>query len=281
VHLYEEHGDALVERLQGMFSFALWDERKRHLLLARDRVGIKPLYYVDTGRALIFASELKAILLDPSVERRIEFAAIDRFLTYYYVPGDTTPLAGVRKLEPGHFLTVDNGRIHIERYWDLEFRAPTGKPTLEQSAEALRELLDRTVRDHMISDVPVGVLLSGGVDSTGILHFASRHARQPLHSFTVGFDGAGFADERPYARLAAKAFGSRHHETTMSAGEFRDLLPLYVWPCTRWPSLHAVAASRFCSRVRAATKHLPATKITATCSRWRLSRIRSVRPAAC
>jgi asparagine synthase (glutamine-hydrolysing) len=228
VHLYEEFGDALVERLQGMFAFALWDDRRQRLLLARDRVGIKPLYYIDTGRALVFASELKAILADPCVERRIDFAAIDRFLTYYYVPGETTPLAGIRKLEPGHRLIVENGRMRTERYWDLEFRTPVAKPSMAQSVEALRELLDRTVREHMISDVPVGVLLSGGVDSTGILHFASRHAKEPLHTFTMGFVGMGVPDERPYARLAAAAFGSRHHETTMSATEFRDLLPLYV-----------------------------------------------------
>lgn len=229
VHLYEELGDACVARCEGMFAFALWDDRRQRLLLARDRVGIKPLYYADTGRAIVFGSEIKSIIQDPSVKRQVDLGAVDRFLTYYYCPGDLAPLAGIRKLAPGHFLTVEGKRVRTTRYWDLAFSTPSRSPTLHESAEALRALLDEVVKRHMISDVPVGVLLSGGVDSTGVLHFASMHAQRPLHTFTMGFAETDVADERPFARLAAGRFGSVHHETTLTAEAFRDFLPDYVW----------------------------------------------------
>jgi len=229
VHLYEEYGDAAVARLQGMFAFALWDARRERLLLARDRVGIKPLYYVDTGKSLVFASEIKSILVDPTVPRELDLAIVDRFLTYYYVPGEATPLSGIRKLLPGHYLTLQGGRLAQTRYWQLQYETPENDESLEASAARLDQLLDDTVRAHMIADVPVGILLSGGVDSSGMLHYASRHANGPLHSFTMGFAGQDVPDERPYARLAAQRFGSVHHETTLSADDFRDFLPDYVW----------------------------------------------------
>jgi asparagine synthase (glutamine-hydrolysing) len=230
VHLYEELGDRCVEKFQGMFAFALWDERRQRLLLARDRVGIKPLYFTNTGRSIVFGSEIKSILADPSVPRSIDWVSIDRFLTYYYLPGERTLIDGIRKLEPGHYLTVQNGKVTITAYWDLTFEQSGGpQPSLEDSAQALRGLLDRSVRSHLISDVPVGVLLSGGVDSSGVLGLASKWATEPLHSFTMGFDGKGVTDERPYARLAAKTFATHHHETTVSAADFCDFLPRYVW----------------------------------------------------
>ena len=228
VHLYEEVGDQCVTRLQGMFAFALWDQRRQRLLLARDRLGIKPMYYTNTGRSLVFASEIKSVIADPSVQREIDLTTVDRFLTYYYAPGDLTLLRGIRKLDPGHYLTVEGGRVTTTRYWDLAFPTPRSS-SLEDSAQDLADLLSETVKRHMVSDVPVGVLLSGGLDSTGILHFASLHATTPLHSFTIGFDGSDVQDERPFARLAAQRMGSIHHETTLSAESFRDFLPSYVW----------------------------------------------------
>ncbi len=229
VHMYEEMGDQCVTRFRGMFAFALWDERQQRLLLARDRVGIKPLYYVDTGRALVFGSEIKSLLADTDVERRLNLQAIDRFVTYYYLPGEETLLAGVRKLAPGHFLTVQDGRVSVQQYWELHFDSTLRVQSFRESTEALKELLRDSVRAHMISDVPVGVLLSGGVDSTGVLGCAVEQADQPLHTFTVGFSGENFADERPYARMAAERLGTVHHETSLSAAEFRDFLPKYVW----------------------------------------------------
>jgi asparagine synthase (glutamine-hydrolysing) len=229
VHLYEQEGDHCVARLRGMFAFALWDGRKGRLLLARDRVGVKPLYYASTGRALVFASELKSLLADGEVARNVNPRAIDRFLTYYYLPGTETPFEGVQKLAPGHFLTVEEGSVNLTRYWDLRFERPVHTASFGDAVAELQQLLRRTVADHMISDVPVGVLLSGGVDSTGVLAYAAEHAVAPIHTFTIGFAGAEFADERPYARLASRTFGTIHHETSMSAAQFRDLLPEYVW----------------------------------------------------
>ncbi len=229
VHLYEESGVECISQLQGMFAFSLWDERKQFLLIARDRVGIKPLYYTNTGRALVFASEMKALLADPTVVRRTNVWAIDRFLTYGYLPGNETLLEGIYKLYPGHYLTACRSRIDVQQYWDLHFNESLCGKSFNESAEILQELLRRSVKDHMISDVPVGVLLSGGVDSTGVLRYAVENTDSPLHTFTVGFEGAEFADERPYARLAAQRFGSVHHEMTMTAGDFQDFLPKYVW----------------------------------------------------
>lgn len=229
VHLYEEFGAELVARLRGMFAFALWDERKQFLLLARDRVGIKPLYYSNTGRALVFASEIKSVISDPSVARRINPRAIDRFITYYYLPGNETLLEGVYKLEPGHYLTVSNGSITVKQYWDLHFNAQSNRKSFDEAVESLQALLRRTVNDHMISDVPVGVLLSGGVDSTGILRYAVEQTGKPIHTFTIGFAGEGFADERSYAQLAARRYGTLHQEITMTGKDFLDFFPQYVW----------------------------------------------------
>ena len=229
VHLYEEMGDRCVTQFRGMFAFALWDERKRRLLLARDRVGIKPLYFAHTPHSLVFASEMKSILEDSDVQRQIDQSTIDQFLTYYYVPGERTLLKGIRKLLPGHYLTVEGGVVADHEYWDLPLEsAPTQRSYTEAVAD-LQGLLSRTVKDHMISDVPVGILLSGGVDSTGVLSYAARHAERRLHTFTMGFEGQGFADERPYARLGAAAFATEHHEMSMAAADFRDFLPHYVW----------------------------------------------------
>jgi len=228
VHLYEEMGEKAVERLSGMFAFALWDERRRLLLLARDRVGVKPLYYTNTGKALLFGSEIKSLLMDPSVEVRVNPRAIDRFLTYYYVPGDETIFSGISKLQPGCTLTVSNGRMSVRRYWDLRFDQPKSWNRFEDAVEALQELLARTVRNHMISDVPVGVLLSGGVDSTGVLRYAVEQTDKRIQTFTVGFAGEGFADERPYARMASDRYSTEHQEISINAKEFGTLLPMYV-----------------------------------------------------
>jgi len=229
IHLYEELGADCVARLRGMFAFALWDERRQLLLLARDRVGIKPLYYTNTGKALIFASEIKSLLTDPSVTRRINLRAIDRFLTYYYLPGNETLIQGIYKLDPGHYLIAQNGRIEVKQYWDLRFEISPRWKSFDMAVEALQELLCRSVKDHMISDVPVGVLLSGGIDSTGILRYAVEQTDKPIHTFTIGFSGREFADERPYARLAARRYGTVHQDITMTAEDFRNFLPKYVW----------------------------------------------------
>ena len=229
VHLYEDYGEQCVTHLRGMFAFALWDARQKKLLLARDRVGIKPLYYVQTRDSLLFASEIKAFRADPSVQLELNPQAIDTFLTFLYVPGSETLFRNVRKLDPGHYLVMEDGRVKVSRYWDLKFTAPESNGHFRDSVEALQEMLKQTVRDHMISDVPVGVLLSGGVDSTALLSLAVHETQKKISSFTIGFEGQNFADERPYAKLAAERFGTEHHEMTITAQDFLDFLPKYVW----------------------------------------------------
>jgi asparagine synthase (glutamine-hydrolysing) len=226
IHLYEELGADCVKHLRGMFSFAIWDDRKKTLLLARDRVGIKPLYYMQTATSILFASEVKAILADPTVQAEVEPALIDRFLTYFYMPGEQTLFKSIRKLEPGCYLTVTNGQQQITRYWDLAFNWAERK--FDEAVEELEDLLSQTVRDHMISDVPVGVLLSGGVDSSGVLSFAVENTHRAISTFTVGFEGE-CEDERPFAKLAATAFGAQNYGISISAQQFWDFLPKYIW----------------------------------------------------
>jgi asparagine synthase (glutamine-hydrolysing) len=226
VHLYEEFGESCVDKLRGMFAFAIWDCRNQKLLLARDRVGIKPLYYRLATENIIFASEIKAILGDPEVEAEIQPEMIDRFLTFYYMPGEETLFRGIKKLPPGHYLVASRGEVQIKPYWDLDF-SPVSR-SIKAAEEELLALLEESVRLHMISDVPVGFLLSGGLDSTAMLGFAVGKTEHRLSSFTIGFSDPSVTDERPYARLAAARFGSEHHEMTISASDFADFLPKYI-----------------------------------------------------
>jgi len=227
VHLYEEFGPACVERLRGMFGFAIWDDRNQSLMLARDRIGIKPLYYALTKDSLLFGSEIKAILADSSVAAEVRPEVVDRFLTFYYVPGEDTLFKNIFKLRPGSYMMVSRGNVEIRKYWDLDFN-PTPRSAADAEKELL-EILDEAVRLHMISDVPVGVLLSGGVDSTAMLSFASDKTDHTLGSFTLGFNAVDIPDERPYAHLAAQRYGTEHHEMTISAKDFADFLPQYAW----------------------------------------------------
>jgi asparagine synthase (glutamine-hydrolysing) len=229
VHLYEEFGPACLDKLRGMFGFAIWDGRTGTLFIARDRVGIKPLYYCLTESSLVFASEIKAILADPSIDREIAPELIDRFLTFLYVPGEETLLKGIRKLAPGHYLLARDGQITIRQYWDLQFTESFDGKSAEQAEKELLALLAETVGLHMIADVPVGVLLSGGVDSTGVLSLAVNETGKRISSFTVGFSGEQVTDERPYARLAAEKYGTDHHELTITPEDFAAFLPDYVW----------------------------------------------------
>ena len=253
VHLYEDLGDSFVTRLDGMFALAIWDANSRRLFCARDRVGIKPLYYAVTDDAFIFASEIKSLLADPAVQRTIDQQAIDNFFQFTYIPGERTLLKAVRKLAPGHFLSVKNGEVVQRQYWDLEFGGKPEYSDFDEACHALRSLVKRTVRQHMVSDVPVGVLLSGGVDSTIVLSCATEASGHPVQTFTVGFDEREFEDERVYARMVAEKFGADHHSMTISGSAFGSFLEPYVWhmeePVYEPPAiaLHCVSelASRF------------------------------------
>ena len=229
VHLYEEFGPECVQKLRGMFAFAIWDGNSRTLFLARDRVGIKPLYYYVADSFVNFASEMKAILADPAVIREIAPAVIDRFLTFRYLPGEETLLKNVLKIPPGSYLLVKNGRTQIHKYWDLNFSKPDERPSRQEAEKQLLELLAETVALHMIADVPVGVLLSGGLDSTAVLSFAVEATARKVSTYTVGFSDPGVADERPYARVAADAFKTQHHDITITAADFSECMPRYVW----------------------------------------------------
>lgn len=227
VHLYEELGPDCVNRLRGMFAFAIWDTKNANLLLARDRIGIKPLYYTVSETSIAFGSEIKAILADPEIQRTIDVRQIDKALSFNYLPGEDTLLRNVHKLAPGSYIVVRDGNVRIHKYWDLTFQP--SDLSLPKAEERLAELLDESVRLHMISDVPVGFLLSGGVDSTAMLGLAQGKTEQALSSFTIGFKDPGVVDERPYARLAAQMYGTDHHELTLSSKEFERLLLKYVW----------------------------------------------------
>jgi asparagine synthase (glutamine-hydrolysing) len=229
VHGYEEYGIELLSKLRGMFAFAIWDQNQETLLLVRDRVGIKPLYYTSFDNCLLFASEIKAILQDPCVKPDVNLSCIDRFLTYYYLPGSDTLLKNIFKLLPGHYLIWKDGQVITKKYWDLEFIESEDSRSIHESVVQLRELLRETVRLHMISDVPVGFLLSGGVDSTALLSLAIQETNKDISTFTVGFSGEGFADERRYARLAADAFGTKQYDLTITSRDFGKFLPKYVW----------------------------------------------------
>ena len=229
IHLYEEYGVDCLAQLRGMFTFAIWDEKKRVLFCARDRTGIKPFYYADTGKAFIFGSEIKSLLVNAEIKRDIDLQSIHNFLSFSYPPGTHTLFSGIRKLEPGHYILADAKGIVCRQYWDLKFTGPANWRSIDEAAEALRALMKTTVREHMISDVPVGILLSGGVDSTVVLSCAVEETQKKIHTFTVGFDGADFADERPFAKLAADRFGAEHHAITISPHEFSSFMSSYIW----------------------------------------------------
>jgi asparagine synthase (glutamine-hydrolysing) len=226
VHLFEEYGQDCVRRLRGMFAFAIWDSRNRHLFLARDRVGIKPLYYSHTAEGLVFASEIKSLLTVPEVSRELLPEAVDALWCFRYLPGEITMFRHIKKLLPGHSMDITaDGRLNIRQFWDLNFSESDSYGSLQMAAGSLSELLRDTIRMHMISDVPVGFLLSGGVDSSAVLSFAAGETDREISTFTIGFDGDDVIDERPYARLMANQCHSRHYETTITAGDFWSALP--------------------------------------------------------
>lgn len=217
---YREWGDACVDHLLGMFAFGLWDAPRRRLLLARDRVGIKPLYYSCSAQgepslaapALAFASEPKALLCLPGVDRALDPVALDAYLDLYYVPPPCSMFAGIRQLPPGHVLVWQDGAIAIRRYWDAEPAVIEGR-SLEEWAEIVQPVLEDAILSHTVADVPLGAFLSGGVDSSTIVAVLSEHGHGPVETFCVGYGHEGKSyDERAEARAVAQHFGTRHHE---------------------------------------------------------------------
>ncbi|HVO79511.1 MAG TPA: asparagine synthase (glutamine-hydrolyzing) [Terriglobales bacterium] len=210
LHAFLEWDTACFARLRGMFAVALWTASEKRLVLARDRMGIKPLYFTRRGDDLIFGSELKAILLHPEVERRLSLDGLDCYLSLNYVPCPWTLVDGIEKLPPGHWLEWRDGAVRSEPYWTLPFD-PAPQRTLESAKEELDALLKTAVREHLLSDVPLGVWLSGGMDSSTILHYAAAGAGSRLKTLSISFKGRSF-DETPYMRAVASQYGTDHEE---------------------------------------------------------------------
>jgi asparagine synthase (glutamine-hydrolysing) len=226
LHFYEEYGTGLFEHLRGMFAFGLFDRARRRLLLGRDRFGVKPLFYHDDGRRIAFASELKALMLDPSIPREIDGESVADYLTFQYVPGPRTIWKGVRKLSPAHFLTADASGVRLQRYWTLPTDPDEGHG-VEYYRERLRALLAESVRLRLVADVPLGAFLSGGIDSSVVVAMMTRAVHQPVKTFTIGFEQEDFS-EIEHARTVARHLGTDHHELIVRPSAL-DLLPRLVW----------------------------------------------------
>jgi asparagine synthase (glutamine-hydrolysing) len=225
LHLYEEHGPACVDHLRGMFAFAIWDEKLRRLLLARDRFGQKPLYYAEHDGAFLFGSEIKCILQYPRFPRQIDLEAIHHYLTLQYVPDPWTGFVGIRKLPPAHRLVWQDGRLQLERYWDLAYE-PKWIQAAPELKERLRDTIAEAVRIRLMSDVPLGALLSGGIDSSIVVGLMAGMMEQPVKTFSIGFKEDAFS-ELPFARQVAQRFGTDHREFILEPHAL-DVLPRLV-----------------------------------------------------
>ncbi|WP_326823982.1 asparagine synthase (glutamine-hydrolyzing) [Streptosporangium sp. NBC_01756] len=226
VHLYQEHGADLVRRLRGMFAFAIWDRDRERLVLARDRVGKKPLYWRADQSSIWFGSELKSLEQDPRMSREIDPVALHHYLTYQYVPAPWSIYQGVHKLPPGHLLIWERGEITVRRYWELD-RTPRPVTDGRDEEERLRELLLEATRIRMVSERPIGAFLSGGVDSSAVVAAMAMQSHGQVKTFCVGFEDSRY-DERHKARMVAERYGTDHHELVVTAG-LLDVLPHLAW----------------------------------------------------
>jgi asparagine synthase (glutamine-hydrolysing) len=239
LHLYEEYGPECVQRLSGMFAFSIWNRRERRLFIARDRLGIKPLYYHFDGSTFLFGSEIKTILEYPGVKAEFNHSVLAEYLAFGYLAGAETMFSGIQKLLPGHTLEIgETGELKVSQYWDLANPADTVERPRDYYVKGYRDLLEGAVASHLMSDVPLGVFLSGGLDSSVIAALTQKMRRQPIETFSVGYGEETFS-ELPYARQVAEHLGSEHHEIRMSSQDFFDMLPTLVWhedEPIAWPS---------------------------------------------
>ena len=225
VHGYEEYGYDILSKLNGMFAFVIWDSRKKELFIARDRLGIKPLYYYWNGEVLLFASEIKAILRSKRINPEVSQRALYRFLTMRYIPGDITMIEGVMKLMPGYFLSLKNKNLEVKRYWDVSFG--NEDKSLESCKKSIAELLEDSVNKRLISDVPLGAFLSGGIDSSIIVGLMSKFSDK-VKTFSVGFEESGYS-ELDYARRAADYLGTNHQDIIIDSDKFIKAIPKMVY----------------------------------------------------
>jgi asparagine synthase (glutamine-hydrolysing) len=222
-HLYEEYGREMVQHLNGMFAFALWDGSRRRLFIARDRFGEKPLYWGIFDRQLLFASEPKALLAHPAMRPELNINALRHYLSFDYVPAPLSIYEGISKLPAAHTLTLENGELEVERYWRLSYQTRQPVPTVNEAADQLRDLLAESVSMRLVSDVPLGVLLSGGIDSSMVTAMAVRASAETVKTFSISFAEASF-DESQYARRVAEFLGTDHHEERFSASVAANLV---------------------------------------------------------
>ncbi|MFL6306656.1 MAG: asparagine synthase (glutamine-hydrolyzing) [Candidatus Sulfotelmatobacter sp.] len=240
VHLYEEYGKSCVQYLRGMFAFAIWDRGRRSLFIARDRLGIKPLYYRHQDDTFLFGSEIKTILNYPHVRPEFNRGTLAEYLAFGYIAGEETMYAGINKLLPGHTLILEEDKraLQIEPYWDLNIQSDGGKRPYEHYVSEYRERLEDCVSSHLMSDVPLGVFLSGGLDSSAVAALTTKIRQEPIQTFSVGYGEQEFS-ELPYARTVAEHLRSRHHEIHVNWGDFFQTLPRLIWhedePVV-WPS---------------------------------------------
>jgi asparagine synthase (glutamine-hydrolysing) len=239
VHLYEEYGRDCVKYLRGMFAFVIWDRRKRVLFAARDRLGIKPFYYRWDGKAFLFGSEIKTILAYPGLDVEFNRNMLAEYLAFGYITGEETMFSGIRKLMPGHTLELSEGSApHMERYWDLTTQVDSLSRGQEYYVKNYRQLLEDAVKSHLMSDVPLGMFLSGGLDSSAVAALATKIRRDQIKTFAVGYGEEAFS-ELGYAREVAQHIKSDHHEVRLSREEFFENLPRLIWhedePIV-WPS---------------------------------------------
>lgn len=228
LQLYVHEGKNSLSLLNGMFAFAIWDKQQRELFVARDRVGIKPLYYFYDGNRFVFGSEIKAIIADRSIKREANYEAIIDYMSFMYVADDKTFFKGIKKLLPGHCATIsERGELAIEAYWDLQFA--NASKTESQFIEELRYLLDDSIKIHLRSDVPVGCHLSGGLDSSTVTCLSAKHLQQQIKTFSGKFNESEFYDETKFAKIVSKASATHYLETTPDMGFFQDALPKLVW----------------------------------------------------
>jgi asparagine synthase (glutamine-hydrolysing) len=239
VHLYEEYGRDCVQHLRGMFAFAIWDTRKRSLFIARDRLGIKPLYYRATPESFLFGSEIKVILAHPGVRSNFYLAGLPEYLAFGYLSGEDTFYEGIRKLMPGHTLELNEyGTLRIEPYWDLRPSEDVADHPESYYVQTYRDMLEQAVSSHLMSDVPLGVFLSGGVDSSAVAALMTKIRKEPMETFSVGYAELAYS-ELPYARTVAKHINSKHHEVMVSRDDFFSSLPHLIWhedEPVAWPS---------------------------------------------
>lgn len=230
IHAFEEWGESAVERFRGMFAFGLWDRRTQRLWLVRDRLGVKPLYYAVAGDTLVFASEIKSILESGVVSATLDPHALPEYLNFGYVAGERTMFAGIRRLPPGSYLVWERGQVKTTQYWDVEFASDSSLAGRSEGelTEQLCELLDQSVQSRLMSDVPLGVFLSGGLDSSAIAAIAAKHVSGRLNTFSVGFERQYYS-ELPHARVVAQHIGADHHEVVLTPDDFITSLPRLIW----------------------------------------------------